>query len=52
MTVAVLFHAVANGHPFISNGGPSYEIAALYLTTAILFILSGAGKFSLDRKLF
>ena len=47
MTVAVYFHA-SKGDPFVSMGGPSFEPALVYLAVAILFLLAGPGKFSLD----
>lgn len=50
MTVAVYFHAVVRGDPFVSKGaGGSYELAALYLMIAVLFMVAGPGKFSLDE---
>lgn len=53
MTVAVYMHAVVMGDPFISmTGGRSYEIAALFWFVALLFITTGGGRFSIDKKLF
>lgn len=54
MVVAVFMHAVMMKHPFVSMtaGGPSYELAAMYLTLAILLLTTGAGKYSLDAKIF
>jgi uncharacterized membrane protein YphA (DoxX/SURF4 family) len=34
------------------NGGPSYELAALYLAVSLLALIAGPGKLSLDAKLF
>jgi putative oxidoreductase len=51
MAVAVYFHAVVRGDPFVGQGG-SYELAAVYLVVSILFLLTGPGKLSLDDKLF
>ncbi|WP_409478902.1 DoxX family protein [Pseudobdellovibrio sp. HCB154] len=48
MAVAVHMHAVIKGDPFV--GG--YELAALYLVLAIMFIITGPGKFALDGKIF
>ena len=53
MTVAASVHAFMNRDPFVSmTGGPSYELAAVYLTIAILLIAFGPGRFSLDRVVF
>lgn len=53
MTVATWFHAIKRGDPFASKGGEaSYELAALYLCLALVFIALGPGRFSLDRALF
>lgn len=53
MAVAFSFHAFMRGDPFVSmTGGPSFELAALYFSIALLLIATGPGRFSLDRKLF
>ena len=36
------------GHPFVASGGPSMELAALYLAAACMFMLAGPGTWSLD----
>ncbi len=51
MTVAVHFHAVMRGDPFIAKEGPSYELAALYWVIALILMLAGSGKISLDAKI-
>lgn len=53
MTVAIYTHAVMGGDPFVSmTGGPSYELAAVYFSVALLLLAMGPGYFSADRKLF
>jgi len=52
MVVATFMHAVINGDPFVGKGGPSYELALLYLCISVLFIAAGPGKFSVDAKVF
>ncbi len=52
MGVAVHLHVMVLKHPFVSKGEPSYELAALYLALALLFLLSGPGKLSADTALF
>jgi putative oxidoreductase len=47
----VLVHLPAN-HPFVGQGGPSYELAAVYLSAAVMFLLTGPGQFSVDAQLF
>jgi putative oxidoreductase len=53
MVVAFSTHAFMRGDPFVSTtGGPTYELAAVYLCIALLLMAMGPGRFSLDRKLF
>jgi putative oxidoreductase len=53
MFVAVLTHAVMMKDPFVNpEGGGSYEIASIYFCLALLLLLAGPGRFSLDRKIF
>jgi putative oxidoreductase len=53
MAVAVYFHGVMRGDPFVAaGGGPSYELAAVYLCVALVLIGVGPGRLSLDRVLF
>ena len=44
---------MAVGDPFVPSGpGGSYELASIYLGIAILLLLSGPGRFSMDRVVF
>ena len=53
MGVATYMHAVMNGDPFVSStGGPAYELAAVSLSIALLFIAMGPGRVSADRAIF
>ena len=53
MTVAVRMHAFGLHDPFVSQtGGRSYEPAIVYLCVAVLLLLAGPGRFSLDRVIF
>jgi putative oxidoreductase len=50
MAVATLTHAT-RGDAFVGMP-PTYELALVYLTIAVLIFLAGPGKFSADYKLF
>ncbi len=52
MVVAIGMVHVPQGDPFVGQGGPSWELAAVYLACAILFLLLGPGRISLDAVLF
>jgi putative oxidoreductase len=53
MAVAVWFHAILRGDPFVATGGnPSYELAAVYLCVALLLAALGPGRLSADRMAF
>ncbi len=53
MTVAVFMAHIPQGHPFVGKPGqPSFELAAVYLACAILFLLVGPGWLSLDAVVF
>ena len=50
MIGAAGFH-ISNGDAFVGYG-PSWELAAVYATLSLLFLLVGPGKYSVDNKLF
>ena len=53
MVVALVTVHLPHGDPFVSKtGGPSCELAAVYLACAVLFLLVGPGRLSLDALLF
>lgn len=52
MLVATYFHAIMRGDPFVGKGGPSYELALIYLVISLLFLVMGPGKYSLDKVIF
>lgn len=47
MVVAVSRH-VSHGDPFVGMRGPSYELALVYASVAVLLFVTGPGSFSLD----
>lgn len=50
MGFAVYRHAIIKGDPFV--GKPSYELALVYFLVMVMLLLTGPGKFSLDRAIF
>lgn len=54
MVVAAYMHAVVLGDSFVATGTGqgSYELAAVYLCVALLLLLAGPGRISVDRMLF
>lgn len=53
MTVAVWMHTTVLHDPFVAlKGGRSWELAGVYLCIAVLLLLAGPGRFSLDRVVF
>lgn len=52
MWVAAVNVHMAQGHPFVGKGGPSYELAGIYFAIMIVLILTGPGTLSLDYQIF
>jgi putative oxidoreductase len=53
MTTAVHMHLMVRHDPFVATkGGPGYEPALVYLCIALLLLLAGPGKLSLDALIF
>jgi putative oxidoreductase len=52
MVGALAMVHIPAGHPFVAVGGPSSELATVYFACAILFLLLGPGRISLDACLF
>ena len=48
MATAVHLHAIIKGDPYI--GG--YELAIAYLVCAVMLIITGPGKYSVDHKIW
>lgn len=53
MAVAVYMHSIVMGDPFVNlTGGRSFELAAAYFMIALVFVVNGPGRLSLDRVFF
>lgn len=53
MTVAVYLVSMVFNSPFVNmTGGVSYELPLVYLGIALVFLVLGPGKFSLDKAIF
>lgn len=53
MAVAVAFHAIMQGDPFVNmTGGAAWELPATYFAVCFCILSAGPGKFSLDSKVF
>ena len=52
MVGALALVHIPKGDPFVSPGGPSSELASVYLAVCLLFAATGAGAYSLDAIVF
>lgn len=53
MSVAIYTSKFIYGLNLIGKkGGPSYELAFIYLILSLFFLVVGTGKYSLDKKFF
>lgn len=54
MFVALAMVHLPAGHPFVTQepGKPSYELALVYFSAALFYLLAGPGAFSIDALLF
>lgn len=53
MTVAISMHRFVMGDPFVNlAGGRSFELASAYFLIALLLVILGSGRYSLDRFVF
>jgi putative oxidoreductase len=52
MVTALTTVHLPKGDPFVSAGGPSYELPLTYLVIGLTLLLIGPGTFSLDAIIF
>ena len=52
MVGALALVHIPKGDPFVSPGGPSSELASIYLAVSLLIAAVGAGAYSLDAVIF
>ena len=52
MAFATFMVHVRMGHPFVTQGGPSFESSLGYLAIALVLMLVGPGRLSVDALLF
>jgi putative oxidoreductase len=50
--IGALQHHLSAADPFVKPGGPSWELAGVYLAISILFLLVGPRRISVDAMLF
>lgn len=51
ITMVVAIFTAHASHPIVSQGGPSKEMALLYLTAAVLLLFTGSGRYGVDPML-
>ena len=51
-TMAGIFFVVHRHAAWINPGGPSSELESLFFTMALLILLAGPGRYSLDAQIF
>lgn len=52
MLGATAMHAIVLGDQFVSQGGGSYELAAIYALISVLLMTAGPGFLACDSKIF
>ena len=52
MLVALATVHLPRGDPFVAKSGPSYELPAVYLACAVVFLVLGPGKIGIDALIF
>jgi uncharacterized membrane protein YphA (DoxX/SURF4 family) len=52
MSYAVFLVHIPAGDPFVSTGGASFELGLVYLSVAVLLLMTGPGALSVDACLF
>lgn len=51
ITMVVAVFTAHSSDPIVSQGGPSKEMALLYLTAAVLLLFTGSGRYGVDPML-